>query len=438
MFGRLHPLKSLLVGYAIYVVIGWALLCLPFSHQDGGVAAIDHLFTATSAVSTTGLATVSTPTTYSFFGEIVILSMIQFGGIGYMTLGSFILLARRQDLTPRREEIARLAFVLPENYNVKSIIRNVVLFTVLIETAGAIALYMAFRGAAAGGVEIDNVLWQSIFHSISAFCTAGFSLFPDSLVRFVDNVWVNGIIATLSLCGAIGFLVLSDVYNSFVGQKKRQSLTTRIILYATVWTILIGWVGLFLMEPSFASMESTEQRLMASGFQAMTAMTTVGFNTTDFATLSPAPILLVLLLMILGASPSGTGGGLKSTSVSAALATVWSVIHGRPKVTFWGCEVPEHRLITAFASVVFYVGIFFVGGLLLLALQPHAFEDVLFETASALGTVGISRGITGELTPLSKLVVIVLMFIGRVGPITFGLAVMSGAMPLDDKDDLAI
>lgn len=149
-----------------------------------------------------------------------------------------------------------------------------------------------------------------------------------------------------------------------------MSLTTRIILYATTWTIVIGWVGLFLLEPSFANL-STEHRLMASGFQAMTAMTTVGFNTTDFGTFAAAPTFLVLLLMILGASPSGTGGGLKSTSVSAALATVWSIIHGRPKVTFWGCEVPQYRLFAAFASVVFYVAIFFVGGLILLQLRDN-------------------------------------------------------------------
>lgn len=432
MLSRIRPLKALLIGYLSYVIIGWILLCLPWSQEAASTSPLDHLFTATSAVSTTALATVGTPDTYSFFGELVILVLIQFGGIGYMTLGSFILLARQSTLTAEREKIARLAFVLPEGFSVTGFIRNVVLFTFGIELLGAIGLFFAFRSA---GVE--QPLWQAIFHAISAFCTAGFSLFPNSLENFAANFWVNAIIATLSLLGAIGFLVMSDLFWSFAGKRERKTLTTRIILHATIWTLLFGWVLLFLLEPSYRQLPS-EERLMASGFQAMTALTTVGFNTTSFSAFSAAPTFLVLLLMILGASPSGTGGGLKSTSVSAAFATVWSTLRGHAKVTFWGCEVPRHRLTMAFASVVFYIAIFFLGGLLLLTLQNQPFEDVLFETASALGTVGLSRGITGDLEPLAKCVVIVLMFIGRVGPITFGLALFSGETPQVKQDDLAV
>lgn len=432
MITRMNPLKALLFGYASYVLIGWVLLLLPVSQQTDSVSSIDHLFTATSAVSTTGLATVGTPSTYSFFGELVILGLIQLGGIGYMTLGSFILLARHRELPGERKQITKLAFALPEGFEVRAFLRNVVLFTVSIEFVGAVALYAAFRQA---GVEQAG--WQAIFHSISAFCTAGFSLFPNSLEDFVSNPWVNLIVAALSLSGATGFLVLSDVFWSFTGRREQKTLTTRIILFATAWTLLLGWIGLFLLEPTYRELPP-EQRLMASGFQSMTALTTVGFNTTPLSAFSAASVFLVLLLMILGASPSGTGGGLKSTSVSAALATVWSTLKGRSEVTFWGCRVPDHRLTMAFAAIVFYVVIFFIGGLLLLTLQSESFEDVLFETASALGTVGLSRGITGDLSPLSKLVVIALMFIGRVGPITFGLALLSGRTDERQRDDLAV
>jgi trk system potassium uptake protein TrkH len=433
-FSRLSPLKLLLFGYASYILLGWICLSLPFSQEGDGASPIDNLFTATSAVSTTGLATVGTPDSYSFIGELIILVMIQLGGVGYMTVGSFILLAQKRTLPQTNEEVARVAFSLPQGFGVRELVRNVVFFTVGIESLGAIALYFAFREA---GVE--NTAWQAVFHSVSAFCTAGFSLFPNSLESFQSNFWVNAIVAMLSLCGAIGFLVFSDIKRSFLRPDTQRTLTTRIILRATFISIAIGWAFLFLAEPSYTSL-SSEQRLLSSGFQAMTALTTVGFNTTSIGELALAPTFLMLLMMIIGASPSGTGGGLKSTSVSAAIATTISTLKGRDKVTFWGCEVPAHRLSLAFASLVFYVSIFFFGGLLLLLLQQEsAFEDVIFEAASALGTVGISRGLTGELTAVGKLVVIALMFIGRVGPITFGLALAAGSHELKNKrDDLAV
>jgi trk system potassium uptake protein TrkH len=429
---RFHPLKALLLGYLGYIGLGWILLCLPWSQRAEQSGALDHLFTATSAVSTTGLATIGTSDSYSFFGQIVILALIQMGGIGYMTLGSFILLAKNRDLPAERKSIARYAFVLPQGFQVVQFVRNVVLFTLSIEILGAVGLFFAFRSAG-----VDQPFWQAVFHSVSAFCTAGFSLFPDSLEQFASNFWVNIVIAMLSISGAVGFLVMSDLFGSLSGKRERVTLTTRIILHATAWMIFVGWIGLFLLEPSYQNL-SNEDRLMASGFQAMSALTTVGFNSTPISLFAHAPVFLLLLMMILGAAPSGTGGGLKSTSVSAAVATVWCTLRGRSKVTFWGCEVPDHRLTMAFSSVVFYVIVFFAGGLVLLSMQPQSMEDILFETASALGTVGLSRGITGDLTPLSKCVVIVLMFIGRIGPITFGLALFSGGSKALKKDDLAV
>ncbi|WP_161604518.1 TrkH family potassium uptake protein [Roseiconus nitratireducens] len=429
----LHPLKLLLVGYAFYITVGWIVLSLPVCHQNERISALDNLFTATSAVSTTGLATVGTPDSYSFWGEATILVMIQLGGIGYMTLGSFILLARKRELPSTNKEIAKLTFAMPEGFSVRGLLLNVVLFTAVIEICGAVCLFFAFRAA-----SIEDPLWQAIFHAVSAFCTAGFSLFPNGLEQFASNFWVNAIIAILSLSGAIGFLVFSDFFWSFTGFRQRRTLTTKIILHATFWTLVVAWALLFLMEPSYRELPS-EERLLVSGFQAMTALTTVGFNTTPIGEFSAAPTFLLLAIMIIGASPSGTGGGLKSTSVSAAFATVYSTLRGRDKITFWGVEVPQHRLLLAFASIVFYVVIFFVGATILLLLQSGSmFEDVVLEAASALGTVGLSRGLTGDLEPLSKVVVIALMFIGRVGPITFGLALFASEPDKRRRDDLAV
>jgi trk system potassium uptake protein TrkH len=436
------------VGYLSYALIGWGLLCLPICHGPAPIAPLDNLFIAASAISTTGLITVNTPLAYSFWGELVILLGIQAGGIGYMTLGSFVVLAGARRLSRFREKITTTTFTLPDGFDPARFIRAVILFTLTIEAVGAALLIPAFwhagvadRAAAddigASFVGMTHVVWQAIFHSVSAFCTAGFSLFPDSLEAYRSNAWINLIISALSLLGAIGFIVISDVAASFAGLKPRITLTSRIILQFTFWIVVGGAAILFFAEPSIVALPA-ETRLLTAWFQSMTAMTTVGFNSHPISALAATPILLMLALMIVGASPSGTGGGLKSTSVSAVWATMRSVLTGRDTITFFGHTVPAARLHAAYAALGFYVLTLFVGGMLLLQTEaatppgrdaPWPFEDLLFEAASALGTVGLSSGPTADLTSLGKLIVISLMLIGRIGPLTFGLALFGRATP---------
>ena len=430
----LGPVRSLFLGYLVYGAIGWALLSLPWMTEAGAsVAPLDNLFTAFSAMSTTGLATVSTPTSYSFVGELVVLLLIQVGGLGYMTVGSFILMATKR-LPTQRARVAEAGFSLPKNVRVSTFLRRVVIYTLGVEFAGAVLLYLAFSRAG-----VDGALWQAIFHSVSAFCTAGFSLFPDSLEGFRTDFAVNAIIAALSLAGAIGFLVVHDAVNAATDPNHRITLTTRVILTTTFWVIAAGTAVMFLAEPAFFGM-TAEARLMTSFFQAMTALTTVGFNTYPIGSLAAPMVFGMLLLMILGASPAGTGGGLKSTSVSTALAAAGSALRGQDHISFRGCEIPQHRIMNAYAALVFYVGTLALGCFLLLLLESFPFEDIVFEAASALGTVGLSRGITGDLQPLSKLIIVVMMFIGRLGPLTFGLAMFRPANPDDAprREDLAV
>jgi trk system potassium uptake protein TrkH len=458
---RVRPVKLLLVGYLSYALLGWLLLCLPVTHGPEPVGALDALFTAASAMSTTGLITVNTPLAYGFWGELVILILIQLGGIGYMTLGSFVILAGTHRLSRFREQMAATAFTLPEGFRPAAFVRNVVLFTLAIEAVGAALLFFAFLDAGVGprgqagdiGASFSglaHVAWQATFHSVSAFCTAGFSLFPDSLEAYRDHAWINLIISALSICGALGFIVLSDLAASLSGVRRRVTLTTRVIVQVTCLVIVLGTAFLFLAEPSITQLPS-DQRLMAAWFQSMTALTTVGFNTHPIGALSAAPVLMMFLLMIIGASPSGTGGGIKTTSVSAVAATVVSVLRGRDRVLFFGHPVPTYRLHAAFATIGLYVALLFAGCVLLLLTEPvnqpdaaWAFEDYLFEATSALGTVGLSRGVTGELSDLGKLVVIALMLIGRVGPLTFSLALLGrdAQAPPDAAsarpDDLAV
>jgi len=414
-----QPTRLVLLGYTSYIILTWILLSLPISWKDGFISPLDNLFIATSAISTTGLVTVNTPDAYNLLGQIIIACAFQVGGLGYMTLGSFVILASEKRLSPDRQQISETVFSLPDRFNIKIFLKHTIIFTALIELLGFIGLYIAFSME-----KVPNALWAAIFHSVSAFCTAGFSIFPNSLIDFRDNLLVNFVVTFLSLLGAIGFIVMSDVWLSMTRKKSKITFTTRIILFATFGFILIGWLFLFFGDASIAALPLGE-RFLASGFQSMTAMTTVGFNSHPIENLATAPILIMVILMVIGASPSGTGGGLKTTSISAAFATVWAALRNQRDVTFLGRRIPMNRLLAAFSALVFYLCMFLVGSVALLGIQGQAFEDIIFEVASALGTVGLSRGITGDLVPWGKFVIIIMMFIGRVGPITVGLALFS-------------
>ena len=412
----MHPAKLALLGYLSYILAGWLVLSLPFAQTGGGVRAIDNLFTSTSAVSTTGLVTVSASDRYTFFGQLVVLALIQFGGIGYMTFGSFVILSRKRELPAVRSEVGKMVFSLPASFRIDKFIRSVMAFTLIIETLGAAALYALFRQAG-----VADAAWSAIFHSVSAFCTAGFSLYNDSMERFAGNVGVNAVVAVLSFLGAIGFIVCVDFWRMARGKVQHLTLTSKIILWTTFWLTVAGTALLFLGEPSIQS-KPVDERLLAAFFQAMTSMTTVGFNTIGVAHLARASLLLVIVLMIIGASPAGTGGGLKSTTFTAILGVMRSALRGEHEVRFWGRLVPLERVWTAVASLGFYLTALGVGTYLLELTEASTFDENFFEAASALGTVGLSMGITPALSALGKLIVIALMFCGRLGPLTFGIA----------------
>lgn len=430
---NLHPVRLVVLGYLAYILFGWVLLTLPLSSGEQPVSSLDALFTSASALSTTGLTTVSTSHGFSLFGQLVILVLIQIGGIGYMTFGSFVVLARRGDLSERREQIGKVVFSMPEEFRIAKFIRSVILFTVLVETAGIAALFVAFRNAG-----LAHPLWSAIFHSISAFCTAGFGLYDASFEALRGNVAVNVVLGILSYLGAIGFIVFVDAWRRLIGKTNRITLTSRIILVTTAWVSLTGIVLFYVAEPTIQALPPYE-RLTASAFQVMAAITTVGFNSIPIGQLSQASLFLLIMLMVVGASPSGTGGGLKTTTFSALFGVIRSALLGRDKVTFWRKEIPEDRVRLAIASLGFYVGALIAGSYLLALSESQPFEGLLFEAASALGTVGLSTGITAQLTPIGKLILVLLMFIGRVGPLTFGVALFLPSGPRHrGKEDLAI
>jgi len=430
----LHPVRLMVLGYLSYVVMGWLFLLLPFSHSGDRISGIDTLFISASAMSTTGLVTVSTGNDFSLFGQIVILVLIQLGGIGYMTFGSFVVLSRSGTLSERRQAVGKAVFSMPEHFRIEKFIKSVIVFTVLTELAGALALYSIFVR-----LGLANPFWSSIFHSVSAFCTAGFSLYDDSFEKLRGNVTVNIVIGILSYLGAIGFIVFVDGWRRVVSKTRRLTLTSRIILVTTAWATLIGVFLFFVAEPSIRNLPPYE-RLTVSFFQIMTSITTVGFNTIPIGTLSQATLFLIIMLMVIGASPAGTGGGLKTTTFSAVIGVIRSALLGREKVTFWGKEIPEERVRVAIASLGFYVSALILGCYLLSLTEACPFEGLLFESASALGTVGLSTGITSQLTPLGKLIIIGLMVVGRIGPLAFGVAMFLPSKTDEEpnREDLAV
>ena len=354
--GGLAPVKVLLFGYLACVVTGWVLLSLPAAQAPGmATGALDHLFTAVSAVSTTGLVTVSPSGAYSRFGELVILLFIQIGGIGYMTFGSVVVLARGRALSGARERLLASDFAVPKAFQLSEFVRGVLVFTVAAELAGTLALWALFSKAG-----VPDAAYQAFFHAISAFCTAGFSLFDTSLEAFRADVGVNAVVAALSYAGAVGFIVVVDAWRVVAGRQAALTFTSRIILRLTLVLTVVGTAGLFLIEPSLGALPPAE-RLLASFFQSMTAFTTVGFNTMPIGALAQGAMLLVVLLMLIGASPSGTGGGLKTTTLTAVYAVMRSTLRGRSETTFWGRRVPADRVAAATASLAFYGAVLIAG-----------------------------------------------------------------------------
>ncbi|MCL2006374.1 MAG: hypothetical protein FWG73_09505 [Planctomycetaceae bacterium] len=417
-YHRLRPAYALLLGYSLYVLITFALLCLPFCRNVADVPIIDILFTALAAISTSGLQTVNFTETYSIFGQIVVLLGIQVAGLGYMTLGSCVILASKGHLSRNRLKIGQAVLAMPEAFDPRRFLRHIIIFTFSIELIGALILWICF--AAAG---TPNPLWAAVFHSVTAFCTAGISIFPDNFTSFADNTAINLTIAALCLLGGIGFIVMDDLYQSIKSRSLRTTLTTRIILVATLGAVCIG--TLFLFFDSNLAEFPLQKRILTAFFQTVSALTTSGFSTIPMSNLAAATVVIVIVLMILGASPSGTGGGLRTTTWSAALAAVLSFLRGREEITFFGSTVPHSRTNAAFAAITLYMTTFALGIYFLLFFDTHSFESIVFEVASALGTVGLSYGITPDLSFGGKIVIMLLMFIGRLGVLSLALGAIA-------------
>ncbi len=422
---HLTPHQNIAQTILAYTFLGWIALSLPFMNTTD-VSLLDNLFTSAAAVSTTGLNSVNFADSYTFLGKLVVLILIQIGGVGYMTFSSFVYLSfsERHRLRKYQQENLNAEVSLPKTLKLSDFLWAAVGFTVIAELIGAVFLFNYFRHHDFG---IFDAAWYGIFHSVSAFCTAGFSLWPNSMETFADSKTMNIVISCLALSGAMGFIVVTDVFNFIRRKTKQISFTTKIIVLATAGMVAFGTFTLFVTTPGITLLEAF--------FQSVSAMTTAGFNTVNVGGLSSCSLLILVLLMNIGGSPSGTAGGMKTTTFCSMLAIMYNRLRLNTRVEFLGRRLPLLRLYAATTLFLVYAFFLFVSVFLLTWTEDLPFIGLVFESSAALGTAGLSTGITSQLSALGKLIIIATMIVGRIGVVTFGMALLAHDKDDEDEDD---
>ncbi len=412
---RLTPHQNIAQTVLSYTVLGTILLSLPFM-TSARVSFLDNFFTAAAAVSTAGLQTVNFADSYSFLGKLVVLILIQIGGLGYMTFSSFVYLSfsERHRLRHRQQESLSAEVSLPKTLDITSFLHSAFIFTLVAESIGAVFLFNYFRHH---DYSILNALWYSIFHSVSAFCTAGYALWSNGLENFVDSKTINIVISCLTLAGSMGFIVVTDVFNFIRRKTTSISLTTKLIVLATLIILTFGTIILFVTTPGLTIWEAC--------FQSIAAMTTAGFHTVNTGLLSSCSLLVLIMLMSIGGAPSGTAGGMKLTAFFSVVAIMYTRLQLRTRVQVLGRRLPLMRLYAATSTFLLYTMFLLTSIFLLTWTEKLPFLSLVFESAAALSTSGLSTGITSQLSILGKFIIIGTMIIGRIGVLTFGVALLS-------------
>ena len=418
-----NPAIVFLLSFVLVIMFGTVFLMLPSATANqGNTSFIDALFTSTSATCVTGLIVHDTGSHFTFLGQIIILGLIQIGGLGIMTISTAFAIILGQKLTLRSENIMQDVVGESNKVQMFQLIKNIFFVTVVFEMIGAIPLYFVF----------DHDLFSAVFHSISAFCNAGFSLYSNSFENFYGNWILNLTVMLLIIFGGIGFTVISDLKRIISSKKlgfKRLSLHSKIAIITTFILIAIGFILYFISEFNY-TMEhfSFKDRFLSSLFQSVTTRT-AGFNTIDNSNLSYPSVFITWILMFIGASPGSTGGGIKTTTLAVIVLSIVSIIKGRTDVIAYNKKIPEitTRKVMALIAVSLLVLFLMIFLLLEFGLDNNSagqenfgkFQEIVFEAFSAFGTVGLSMGITSNLSIIGKIIIIILMYLGRVGPLTF-------------------
>jgi len=427
----------MMLSYVALIAAGAILLCLPAATPPGHpIDAVDALFTSASATCVTGLVVRSTGDDFTLFGQLVILSLIQLGGIGIMTFSliMFSFFGSRMSLASRFLIVQTLASVGAwEDF--WPLLRTVVRFTFFTELAGSLLLFARWQG----DLGQSRAAYAAIFHSISAFCNAGFSLWNDSLEGYRDDVVVNVVISALIILGGLGFVVVWEVLEKPL-RRRRMSLHTKVALWTSGALVVTGAALFWVQEQaSLLAGMSFPHQLLASFFQSVTART-AGFNSVEIGDLAPATLSVMMTLMFIGGSPGSCAGGIKTTTFGVLLLTTWNRLNNRRNVNAFHRSIGQATIANTLSIAIGGVVVVALGLLALLMLEhPHAtlddrhgaFVAYMFETISALGTVGLSCGVTTSLSDASRLLLVGLMYLGRLGPLTVAMA-LSRENPVTD------
>jgi len=425
-----HPAQVVVVAFAAGVGVGAVLLALPLSRAGSGNASIlEALFTATSAVCVTGLTVVDTPTYWSGFGQAVILVLIQIGGFGIMTLASLLglLVAHRLGLRTRLTAGAETKTL--GLGDVRRVLIGVAAFSLAFETIAAVIL--TSRLATRYDEPLGEAVYHGIFHAISAFNNAGFSLYSDNLVRFATDPVISITIAVAVIAGGLGFPVLFELRRELL-TPKRWTLHTRIVIWMTLILLIGGTIAVTAFEwgnPKTLGPLSVPSKLLAGFFQAVQPRT-AGFNSLDYAEMNETTWLVTDVLMFIGGGPAGTAGGIKVTTFAVLAFMIFAEVRGDPTVHVHNRRIPGVAQRQALTIALLGMFVVVAGTLALLAISDQDLDRVLFEAVSAFGTVGLTTGITAELPAGGQSVLIVLMFLGRVGTITLASALALRSRPI--------
>jgi potassium uptake TrkH family protein len=418
-----HPARAVVLAFAVVVLLGTVLLWLPFATEKGSSPGfVTALFTATSAVCVTGLAVVDTATYWSGLGEGVILALIQVGGFGIMTMASLLAVLISGRLRLRMQLTAQAETKSLGIGDVRRVLLGVAGTTLIVELAVGAVLSLRFRYGY--GESIGSAAYLGYFHAVSAFNNAGFGLHADSLTRYAQDPWVTLPVAVAVILGGIGFPVLLEVLRHRrrrrMTGRRTWSLHTKLTLITTAVLLIAGTVLTCLLEwtnPGTLGPHSTAGKIL-DGFFHSAMSRTAGFNAVDVGALHASTLLMTCVLMFIGGGSAGTAGGIKVTTFAVLLAAILAEVRGEPTSTVLGRRLAPHALRQALTVALLGVGIVIGSTLVLLALTDEPLDAVLFETVSAFATVGLSTGITADLPTAGQLLLTVLMFVGRLGPIT--------------------
>ncbi|MEE4112169.1 MAG: potassium transporter TrkG, partial [Desulfobacteraceae bacterium] len=419
------PARMSILGFALLIAVGAALLMLPASAAESPIGFVDALFMSTSASCVTGLSVLDIGRQLTLFGQLVILLLIQVGGLGILTVSTLLLMMMKGRPTLSGQAIIKDTYTYGEGKQTAASVLKAIFMTALaIEAAGALCLYLRTAPAAGWG----KAAYPAVFHAVSAFCNAGFALYRDSFVGFREDWMVNGVLAVLIVIGGIGFVVIADLKNRFFDRKtrlKRLSLHSRLALSASAVLILLGTLAMLFMEwNNTLSPLSIPGRLLAAVFQSISART-AGFNTLDMGGMANETLFMMCILMFIGACPGSCGGGVKTTTVAVLAVLGISRLRGfsRPQVfrrTLSEASISKATSVFMISAAVITLAVMTLmiselGGIAHTQTRGR-FLELFFETISAFGTVGLSTGMTDSLTPFGRITITALMFIGRMGP----------------------